>query len=121
MNEQNIYDNQIFFDSYKKLRENNDKNIQFLQMSMNNLSDYSLLGERNTAWIIDNVIKYHRSFSSILNSLSDSGFTVEKVLEPLPDEKIMNQYPAYKKYYHKPDFLLVKVRKTRTHPTKGGI
>lgn len=76
-----------------------------------NLTDYSLLGERKTNWIIDNVIKYHRSFSAIFNSLIAEGFLIEKVLEPLPDEKTMEQYPSYQKYYHKPDFLLIKARK----------
>jgi 2-polyprenyl-3-methyl-5-hydroxy-6-metoxy-1,4-benzoquinol methylase len=76
-----------------------------------NLTDYSLLGERVTNWIVDNVVKYHRSFSSIFNSMIDSGFIIEKVLEPLPDETTMSQYPAYKKYYHKPDFLLIRARK----------
>ena len=78
-----------------------------------NLTDYSLLGERKTSWIVDNVIKYHRSFSSILNSLISTGFVIEKVLEPLPSEKTMDMYPSYKKYYHKPDFLLIKARKNK--------
>jgi SAM-dependent methyltransferase len=77
-----------------------------------NLTDYSLLGERKTAWIVDEVIKYHRTFSSIINSIINSGFIIEKMLEPLPDEGIMNQYPVYRKYYHKPDFLLIRARKT---------
>lgn len=76
-----------------------------------NLTDYSLSGKRETDWIIDGVIKYHRPFSSILNSLISAGFCIEKVLEPLPDEKIIAQYPAYQKTVHKPDFLLVKARK----------
>ena len=76
-----------------------------------NLTDYSLLGERKTRWFVDGVVKYHRTFSSIFNSLINAGFTIEQVLEPLPDEKIMAQYPSYKKYYHKPDFLLIKVRR----------
>jgi hypothetical protein len=62
-----------------------------------NLTNYSIQGERKISWFIENVIKYHRSFSSIINSLVDAGFIVEKVLEPIPGEKIMNQYPAYKK------------------------
>ena len=76
-----------------------------------NLTDYSLPGERRTAWIVDEVVKYHRSFSSIINSIITCGFIIEKILEPLPDAGIMNLYPAYKKYYHKPDFLLIKAKK----------
>lgn len=78
-----------------------------------NLTDYSIPGERKTNWIVDDVIKYHRSFSSIFNSLILAGFHIEKVLEPLPNENIMEQYPSYKKYYHKPDFLLIKATKSK--------
>lgn len=78
-----------------------------------NLTDYSDLGERKTTWIVDNVIKYHRSFSAILNALISAGFVIEKVVEPLPNEATMEQYPSYKKYWHKPDLLLIRVRKSR--------
>lgn len=76
-----------------------------------NLTDYSIPGERKTSWIVDGVIKYHRSFSSIFNSLTEAGFIIEKVLEPVPDAETMERLPAYKKYLHKPDFLLEKARK----------
>ena len=76
-----------------------------------NLTDYSIPGMRKTTWIVDEVVKYHRSFSSIVNSLSDAGFIIEKMLEPLPGTDIMEKYPSYKKYYHKPDFLLIRARK----------
>lgn len=78
-----------------------------------NLTDYSILGIRETTWIVDGVIKYHRSFSSIVNSLYNAGFVVEKMLEPVPNTDIMTQYPAYKKYYHKPDFLLIRAAKNK--------
>jgi SAM-dependent methyltransferase len=77
-----------------------------------NLTTYALEGERKVTWIVDGVIKYHRTISSIINSLSSSGFFIEQMLEPIPSNDIMKQYPSYKKYIHKPDFLLIKVRKT---------
>ncbi len=63
-----------------------------------NLTDYSIPGIRKTAWIVDDVIKYRRSFSSIINSLSASGFIIEKMLGPLPSADIMEKYPSYKKW-----------------------
>ena len=77
-----------------------------------NLSHYSEQGRRSADWIVKNVIKYHRTFASIINSLSDAGFHIEKVLEPLPDEAVMAEYPQYRRYMHKPDFLLVRAAKT---------
>lgn len=76
-----------------------------------NLTTYALEGERKVTWIVDGVIKYHRTISSIINALSSSGFVIEQMLEPIPSNDIMKQYPSYKKYIHKPDFLLIRVRK----------
>jgi SAM-dependent methyltransferase len=76
-----------------------------------NLTTYALEGERKVTWIVDGVIKYHRTISSIINFLSSAGFIVEQILEPIPSNEIMERYPSYKKYIHKPDFLLIKVRK----------
>lgn len=78
-----------------------------------NLTDYSILGKRETNWLVEGVVKYHRTFSSIFNSLINAGFIIEKVLEPVPDEGIMQQYPSYKRYYHKPDFLMIRARRKR--------
>lgn len=58
--------------------------------------------------IYDNQI---RTISSIINSLLSSGFIIEQMLEPIPSNDIMKQYPSYKKYIHKPDFLLIRARK----------
>ncbi len=76
-----------------------------------NLTTYALEGERKVTWFVDGVIKYHRTISSIINSLSNSGFIIEQMLEPIPNTDIMKQYPSYRDYIHKPDFLLIKVRK----------
>ena len=60
---------------------------------------------------IRNVKKYHRTFSTIVNTVIESGFTVEKLLEPLPTKEILEKYPQYKDLYHKPDFIVVGVSK----------
>jgi HD superfamily phosphodiesterase len=33
-----------------------------------NLTDYGINGKRSTTWIVDGVIKYHRTFSDIVNA-----------------------------------------------------
>jgi len=76
-----------------------------------NLSDYSKGGKRVTSWMIDGIVKYHRTFSEIVNTLTDSGFAVEKMLEPSPDRDLLRRLPEYTPQLHKPNFLLVKSRK----------
>lgn len=86
-------------------RDENGNKLHF------NLSDYCVEGEKNSTWFVDDVKKYHRMFSTIVNDLVASGFSIEKMIEPFPDEEILKKYPDYKDNLHKPDFLLVRARK----------
>lgn len=76
-----------------------------------NLANYGIEGERESVWFVDNVKKYHRTFSTIINTLINAGFSIERMIEPLPTEEILEQYPDYKDLFHKPDFLLLRVKK----------
>jgi hypothetical protein len=60
---------------------------------------------------VDGIIKYHRTFSNIVNSLTDAGFAVEKMLEPVPTKETIEKDPSYAKDLHKPNFLVIKSRK----------
>ena len=73
-----------------------------------NLANYGSEGRRNSEWFVDGVTKYHRMFSTIVNDLVEAGFTIEKMIEPLPDDKILEKFPAQKDLFHKPDFLVVR-------------
>ena len=75
------------------------------------LSNYGIEGERESTWFVDNVKKYHRMFSTVINDLIDAGFSIEKLSEPVATEEIVEKYPDYYDLYHRPDFLLVKARK----------
>ena len=74
-------------------------------------SDYGRPGERVTRWFVDGVVKYHRRVSDIVNALIDSGFVIERVEEPLPEKRVIEQFPAYADEMIKPTFLIVKARK----------
>lgn len=76
-----------------------------------NLSNYGVEGERNTTWFIDNIKIYHRTFSTIINTLLEAGFSIERIMEPLPTKELLEKYPEHKDLLHKPDFLLCKARK----------
>lgn len=76
-----------------------------------NLANYGIEGERTATWFVDNIKIYHRTFSNILNTLIQAGFSIEEMVEPIPTDELLHEYPDYKDLLHKPDFLLVKVRK----------
>ena len=68
-------------------------------------------GEREATWFVDNVKIYHRTFSNIVNTLLEAGFSIENMIEPLPTPELLESYPEYKDLLHKPDFLLLKAKK----------
>ena len=76
-----------------------------------NLSNYGVSGERITTWFVDDLKIYHRTFSEIINTLTEVGFSIEKMIEPLPSDELLEQYPEHRDLFHKPDFLLLKVKK----------
>ena len=76
-----------------------------------NLSDYGVEGRRDSKWFVEGVTKYHRTFSTIVNTLSDTGFIIEKMIEPLPTKEILEAHPEQGDLFHKPDFLIVKAKK----------
>lgn len=75
------------------------------------LTDYAISGQRTVSWIVDGITKYHRTFSDIINALIDAGFTIEKMLEPVPTKEILERDPSSAKDLHKPNFLVIKARK----------
>lgn len=76
-----------------------------------NLTDYGRSGQRRTTWFVDGVIKYHRTFSDIINALTYSGLVIEKMLEPTPAAALIRRLPKYEQDLHKPIFLLIKTVK----------
>lgn len=76
-----------------------------------NLVNYGIEGERDTVWFVDDVKKYHRMFSTVVNTLIQNGFVIEKMIEPLPTEELLAKYPDHRDLFHKPDFLIVKAKK----------
>lgn len=74
-------------------------------------SDYNRAGKRTTFWYVDGVVKYHRPMGHILTALSEAGFMIEAVVEPLPEEWAIEKLPTIVKEYIKSNFLIVKAKK----------
>ncbi len=74
-------------------------------------SNYNQPGERRIHWYVDGVVKYHRTFSNIINALAKAGFVIEEVCEPTPEEWVIEKVPTWIKEYIKPNFLIIKAKK----------
>ena len=83
-------------------RDENGKKIHL------NLMYYGREVETENTWFVDNVKRYHRMFSTIVNTLADAGFVIEKMAEPLPDDELLAKYPEYYDLFFKPDFLFIR-------------
>ena len=73
-----------------------------------NIAGYCVEGRKDSTWFVEGIQRYHRMFSTILNTLADNGFRILRVEEPYPTEELVRKYPEYYDLYHKPDFLFVK-------------
>lgn len=76
-----------------------------------NIADYCVEGRKDSTWFVEGVQRYHRMFSTIVNTLADNDFRIVKMDEPYPSEELVKKYPDYYDLYHKPDFLFVKAVK----------
>jgi 2-polyprenyl-3-methyl-5-hydroxy-6-metoxy-1,4-benzoquinol methylase len=75
------------------------------------LDRYSEEGLREQNWIVKGVRKYHRTIATLLNALVDAGLSIERVLEPVPNDDDLRRRPDYIDERRRPTFLLVRARK----------
>lgn len=76
------------------------------------IADYGIEGKRITNWIVDGVIKYHRSIGTMLNTLCDLGFAYVAVNEWTPSEAQFAAHPEWRDTeLTRPMFLLVSLIK----------
>ena len=75
------------------------------------MDNYHEEGLRYHKWVLDDVIKYHRTVSTILNTLIENGFAILKVDEPiaLPEEEEKKE--KLKEERRRPPFLIIKCQK----------
>lgn len=73
-----------------------------------NLSDYMCSGKRHAKWFVENVEKYHRPISEIINSLISQGFIINSVVEPVPDEYALEKRPDLRAEFDKTTCIIIK-------------
>ncbi|MFT4414345.1 class I SAM-dependent methyltransferase [Fredinandcohnia humi] len=75
------------------------------------LDNYQEEGKREQHWYIDGVVKYHRTFSTIINTLIHNGLKLEQIIEPQSIPEGLEQMPKLINEKRRPSFLVIKSRK----------
>ncbi len=64
-------------------------------------------GRRETKFLGHQVVKYHRSVASYVNTVIDAGFRLRKLLEPGPLSEMLEAHPDWRDETRRPMFLLI--------------
>jgi SAM-dependent methyltransferase len=72
------------------------------------VTDYSDEGPRVSRWIVDGVVRYHRTVATTMNIVADSGFRIDRVSEPFATPEGEKLDPELLEERIRPPFLFVR-------------
>ncbi|NMS89352.1 class I SAM-dependent methyltransferase [Clostridioides difficile] len=72
---------------------------------------YFTEGIRKSNFLGEEVIKYHKTLTTYLNTLNKTDFEILEIIEPQPEEKLLDTIPEMKDELRRPMMLLVAARK----------
>jgi len=72
---------------------------------------YSIEGERRTDWLARDVLKYHRTVGTTLNTLIDAGFAIRRVEEFAPTREQIEENPGLAEEIERPMILMVSAQR----------
>lgn len=74
------------------------------------VDDYAEEGPRHTSWLIEDVVKYHRSVSTIVNAVLAAGLTLDRLDEPAPTASDLIHRPDLEIHRKRPALLVLRAR-----------
>lgn len=75
------------------------------------IDNYQSKGIRNTKFLGEDVIKYHRTFENYINTLIKTGFNIIQISEPVPSKHMVDENPYFKNEFKRPMFLMISAKK----------
>lgn len=75
------------------------------------VDNYFYEGKRDALFLGEHVIKYHKTMTTYLNTLLQSGFMITGIVEPRPAEHLLESVPGMKDELRRPMMLLVSAKK----------
>ena len=71
------------------------------------LNSYQIEGERRTDWLVEGVVKQHRTIATYVNTLIRHGFRLQRLEEWGPTPEELSKLPELESEIQRPTFLLV--------------
>ncbi len=68
-------------------------------------------GVRNTRFLNEEIVKYHRTLTTYIQTLIGCGFLITGVQEPQPPEHLLKTYPSMADELRRPMMLIISARK----------
>ncbi|GAA0422555.1 class I SAM-dependent methyltransferase [Virgibacillus salarius] len=59
----------------------------------------------------ENMLLFHRTLTTYINTLIHTGFVLESIIEPQPSKDMLKKYPSFAEDFRCPDFIVFKLRK----------
>jgi len=75
------------------------------------VDSYFFEGKRDTVFLGEHIIKYHKTLTTYLNTLLQTGFTITGIVEPQPAKHLLNTVSDMKDELRRPMMLLVSAKK----------
>lgn len=72
------------------------------------LDHYGLEGVRHVRWLDTDITKYHRRTDTIIQALVDEGFSLRRIIEPVPSDELMATYERTVQELHRPAYLIIE-------------
>ncbi|MEY8189689.1 class I SAM-dependent methyltransferase [Peribacillus simplex] len=83
------------------------------------VDNYQFEGVRETTFLTENVVKYHRTISTYINDLIGAGFSIRAVKEPMPSDELLKSVPEMKDENRRPMFLMISAVKEPNSMNEG--
>ena len=75
------------------------------------VDNYFMEGKRDAVFLGEHITKYHRTLTTYLNTLLQTGFSINKIVEPQPAEHLLDTVPGMRDELRRPMMLLVSATK----------
>lgn len=75
------------------------------------LDNYFEEDKRISSFLGEDVIKYHKTLTTYINSLLKCGFKIKEVVEPIPSKKMLEEIEGMKDELRRPMMLLISAKK----------